>query len=103
MARGALSGRLVGFDADGVRFLRGSSADFTHTATIGRQEVHTGATAVYADAFLAELGAASVVSVDASAYEGATYIHDLNEPLPDELKRRFTAVIDAGSLEHVFN
>jgi SAM-dependent methyltransferase len=49
------------------------------------------------------LGASSVSSLDASNYEGATFVHDLNQPLPENLKGRFDTVFDGGTLEHVFN
>jgi hypothetical protein len=49
------------------------------------------------------LGAREVRSLDASTYEGATDVHDLNDPLPDQLKEQFTCVLDGGTLEHVFN
>jgi SAM-dependent methyltransferase len=49
------------------------------------------------------LGAKSAVSMDASSYEGATVIHDLNQPIPRELEESFDVVIDGGTLEHVFN
>jgi hypothetical protein len=49
------------------------------------------------------LGADEVVACDASAYEGATIVHDLNVPVPAHLDERFDTVIDAGTLEHVFN
>ena len=41
--------------------------------------------------------------VDNSAYEGANIVHDLNTPLPEQYFRRYDAVIDGGSLEHIFN
>ena len=41
--------------------------------------------------------------VDASDYEGADTIHDMNQPIPDALKNRFDVVIDCGSLEHIFD
>jgi hypothetical protein len=41
--------------------------------------------------------------LDYSGYEGADTIHDLNLPVPESLVGRFDAVVDAGSLEHVFN
>jgi hypothetical protein len=44
-----------------------------------------------------------VVALDASAYEGAEIIHDLNKPIPDELAGKFDLVIDGGTLEHVFD
>jgi hypothetical protein len=49
------------------------------------------------------LGAEEIISIDASSYEGASFIHDMNQPIPDKLKNRFTAVIDGGSLEHIFD
>ncbi len=49
------------------------------------------------------LGADVVDSLDASDFEGATVVHDLNLPAPTTLVGRYTAVIDAGTMEHVFN
>lgn len=55
------------------------------------------------DPLLKLLGATEVEAVDASGYEGASIVHDLNEPIPEELRERFDLVLDAGTLEHVFN
>jgi hypothetical protein len=52
---------------------------------------------------LERLGAVVVDSVDASAFEGANIIHDLNQPMPTELQGRYDVVFDGGTLEHVFN
>ena len=49
------------------------------------------------------LGAQQVCSLDASDYEQATYICDLNQPCPSNLIQKFSVVHDGGSLEHVFN
>ena len=57
----------------------------------------------YAEEFLKRLGAKETISIDASAYEGASLEHDLNVPIGDDLKRKFSVVIDGGTLEHVFN
>lgn len=57
----------------------------------------------FVERFLTELGASTIESLDASNYEGATQIVDLNEPVPADLHDRFTAVCDVGTLEHVFN
>jgi hypothetical protein len=57
----------------------------------------------YGEPFYRLLGAKEICSVDASSYENATYIHDMNRPVPDDLKDRFSAVHDGGTLEHVFN
>lgn len=55
------------------------------------------------DPLLEALGAQDVKAIDASPYEGADIVHDLNEPAPEELHRRFTVLFDGGSLEHIFN
>ncbi len=57
----------------------------------------------YADPFLRALGATDVSSLDASPFEGAEIIHDLNEPIPERHHGQFDVVIDGGLLEHVFN
>jgi hypothetical protein len=58
----------------------------------------------FSDRFMMEfLGVESLTVLDVSDYESAGLIHDLNEPVPPELHERFDAVIEAGSLEHIFN
>jgi hypothetical protein len=48
------------------------------------------------------LGCNRLESMDASGYEGATLVHDLNYPIPEQYANQFSAVIDGGSLEHIF-
>ncbi|CAG1018292.1 hypothetical protein BURC_03051 [Burkholderiaceae bacterium] len=50
-------------------------------------------------------GAAVADSVDASPYENAPLIHDMNQPWPRDSAAlaRYDAVLDFGCLEHVFN
>ena len=57
----------------------------------------------YSEHFLTLLGAAEICAIDNSSYEGAAVIHDMNQPIPPALKNRFTALIDGGVLEHIFN
>jgi len=57
----------------------------------------------HADGLLKALGAQTLVTVDASPYEGASLIHDMNTPIEPELAGKFTTVIDFGTLEHIFN
>ena len=57
----------------------------------------------YAENLFKALGAQTVDSLDASAYEGASIIEDLNHPIRDDLKRSYSVVVDFGSLEHIFN
>lgn len=100
--------------------------DFTRSIMIGRQGLHLDERELamllrayghrhvdarglldeaggFAEPLLKSLGAADVDSLDASDFEGATIVHDLNLPLPEQLRRRYSAVIDSGSLEHVFD
>ena len=53
--------------------------------------------------FLKLLGANKVDSMDASSYESATIVHDLNYPISEVLKSKYSVVLDSGTLEHVFN
>jgi hypothetical protein len=57
----------------------------------------------FAEPVFRSLGARNVSSLDASAFEGAQFVHDLNQPLGAELRERFDLVYDGGTLEHVFN
>ena len=123
----------MGVTASTAEFLieaRVSGVSFGRTATIGRQGLAVGPTRLWrmlgrygcrpaamdrrtfygrfrdepwVDPLLETLGADSVTSIDASDYEGANMVHDLNRPIPDELEARFDVVVDAGSLEHIFN
>jgi hypothetical protein len=121
----------MGFDVQGLRFLLGAhrhGVRFQKTAMIGRQELmldpiwlwrilsafgisHDPVVASrilteaggFAEPLLKLLGAERTCSIDASAYEGATIVHDMNLPIPDGLKQSFSVVVDAGTLEHIFN
>ena len=120
----------MGLDDKGTQFLlaaRRLGVSFERTATIGRQRLYVtpallrrrlaafGIVATdedtrrlfdedgFGEPLLRLLGATRTVSIDASAYEGASRILDLNQSLPPDLEGTFTVVIDAGSLEHVFD
>ena len=96
--------------------------DFSKTIMLGRQHNYVGPflrraiqskfglsrkslplDSKYADEFLKVLGIVSPMILDVSDYEGATVIHDLNTPIPDELKNQFSTVIEIGTLEHIYN
>ena len=107
----------MGFSSDEVDFLRSLEGlvDFRRTLTLGRQSLRLPRAALerrlhadvwgdgFGDGLLRHLGADLVDSLDASDFEGATVVHDLNLPAPTKLVGRYTAVIDAGTVEHVFN
>lgn len=57
----------------------------------------------YSDPIFEILGTRKLDTLDFSAYEGATIIHDLNVPIPRNLHNSFSCVVDSGTLEHVFN
>jgi hypothetical protein len=121
----------MGIDVNGVQFLafaKSVDVDFTETAMIGRQNLYISREEMrqviesfgdavsedeivqicegsdgFSEALLKHLGAMQAHSFDYSAYQKATYVHDMNEPIPDKFKEQYTTVLDGGSLEHVFN
>lgn len=121
----------MGLDANGIKFLlyaKRRGVDFARTATIGRQSVLASRGSIaaafeeagtdqtvsgisemlsesdgYCEKLLSLLGAEDVASFDASEYEAATHVHDFNFSIADEFKNRYSAVLDGGTLEHVFN
>lgn len=121
----------MGLDDKATQFLLASrqlGVSFEQTATIGRQRLYitksglakrlsafgittTSETAQrlleeaqgYSEPLFRLLGATRTESFDASDYEGASCVLDLNQPIPSEREAAFTAVVDSGTLEHVFN
>jgi hypothetical protein len=120
----------MGFDRYSTRLTllaTKKGVDFSRTLTLGRQGLHLRASELdelleemgislsapqreeisrhlpHADGLLTALGARTLVTLDASSYEGASVIHDMNTPIDASLAGKFTAVIDFGTLEHVFN
>ncbi len=57
----------------------------------------------YSEPLFGILGAQKTDSLDFSDYEHPSIVHDLNQPIPDALKEKYTAIVDGGTLEHVFN
>ena len=49
------------------------------------------------------LGIDSVKALDASPYEGAEIVHDLNRPLPDNFKEIADFIVDGSTLDNVFD
>lgn len=56
----------------------------------------------FCDPIVRRMGARTVDALDASDYEGANIVHDLNKPLADEHKKKYSLLLDGGTLEHVF-
>jgi SAM-dependent methyltransferase len=58
---------------------------------------------LFADDVLRPLGFTKIDAMDASDYEGANVIHDLNHLIPLEMQEKYDLVWDGGTLEHIFN
>ncbi len=120
----------MGFDLQTTRFIleaKRRNVDFAATATLGRQtlalpsaefaaearrygrsELEAAVADVYSafpycDGLLRALGARELEAIDASRYEQADIVLDMNRPAPTELHGRYSAVIDGGTLEHIFD
>lgn len=100
-------------------------ASFANTVTIGRQSLAIpkkdvkaiarklgvrgldwssfAANAFADDFFRTLLGAETLQSIDYSDYEKVDIVHDLNTPIAEDLHGRFDALVDGGSLEHIFD
>ncbi|WP_165251480.1 hypothetical protein [Paludisphaera soli] len=115
----------MGLDSSAVQLLgaaRRHGVDFHDLLTIGRQNFYPARETLdrvlkalgsgkdasafppgFAEPFFEELGAVNPRAMDHSDYEGAQVVHDLNKPIPAELRNRFGVVFDGGTIEHVFN
>jgi hypothetical protein len=121
----------MGLNSQTVRFLlarREQGASFEKCATVGRHACFIGRKEMasvlrefgldpakypelrnrreypwWSEPVWAMLGTKELVSIDASNFEGASLIHDMNLPIPAHLDQHFDAVCDAGTLEHIFN
>jgi hypothetical protein len=62
-----------------------------------------GVVPVYMDELFVAMGATCIEALDASDFEGATFVHDLNDPLEAHLHSQYDAIVDGGTLEHIFN
>lgn len=116
----------MGIDLTGLRALNFASRvydfNFRNTATLGRHEIHfwkqefgslrknfdfeydeTLTLGAFCEPLLQKLGAENITSIDASAFEGASFIHDFNRPIPESLHNRFDTFLDFGTIEHIFD
>jgi SAM-dependent methyltransferase len=111
----------MGIDIHALKFLaaaRQSGVAFTRTIMIGRQRLYVsdvelarfvttfrpaGPDGEYAEWLLRALGATRIDALDVSEYEGATVLHNMNEPIPETLCGQYDLVIEFGTLEHIFN
>lgn len=107
---------------DLLLYAKRAGIDFTSTVTLGHQTSYLqpsiGSARLrslidrhapiwgqgYVDDLLIDgLAIKTLSSLDGSDYEGSSIVHDLNVPIPSTVDQTFDAVIDSGTLEHVFN
>jgi hypothetical protein len=85
--------------------------------TLGRQEIHIPSSTVefflqkyqcvskpysgFCEPFLQDLGFETVDSIDNSPFEGATILHNMNQPIP--YIKPYDFILDGGTIEHIFN
>jgi len=89
--------------------------------TLGRQGIHIPSTTVdyfldkykypelknkyhwgFCEQLFRDIGFENVDSLDNSSYEGASIIHNMNNPIPGDFKQ-YDYILDAGTIEHIFN
>jgi hypothetical protein len=97
----------MGIDATGLYAINLATKYVTvrnKCLTLGRQGIHlTPDRSTYCEEMMKETwGFQTVDSLDASDYEGATIIHNMNKPLPENFKK-YDFIFDGGSTEHIFN
>lgn len=112
-------------DSQLLFYAKKSGVDFSHTCMLGRLQLYTSKEQItelcrkyglngpdaafaegadgYSEPLFKLLGASKTDSLDFSAYENATIIHDMNNPLPQNYHNMFSCIVDGGTLEHIFN
>jgi hypothetical protein len=110
----------MGVDISAAQFLLGEQdrgVSFARTLTLGRQRLYMTPSelrqacpecigpdpADSCHSLFSRLGAHVIDAIDASSYEGANIVHDMNSPLVVARDQRWSCVFDGGSLEHIFN
>ena len=120
----------MGIDIETARFLlarRREKSSFERCATLGRQHYFVSESETrwllntfglspadypnlfggpypgYSEPFWQMLGAKTLHTIDASNFEDATHVHDMNQPVPESWRGAYDVVCDCGTLEHVFN
>ena len=121
----------MGLDTNGIRFLlssRKKGVSFENTLMIGRQILNLDfhelqgnlkgfglgydeqlvrgfleSSKGYSEQFLGFLGAKKIDALDFSSYEGANILHDMNLPVQEDMKAKYSLVLESGSLEHIYN
>ena len=89
-----------------LKYINLSQEYFGNTLTIGRQNFVVAGLdfgPFCEDFLISNFKATKVESIDISNFEGASIIQDLNMKVPKKYHTTFDTIIDAGSLEHIYN
>jgi hypothetical protein len=57
----------------------------------------------FCEKLFTDLGFQQVDSLDHSNYEGASIIHNMNQPIEPSMYGKYDYILDAGTIEHIFN
>jgi len=112
----------MGFEINSLNFLSyikrvSGRTSFNSVATMGRQSVKAlpksywkslsmDAGEYCEDLLIQKFGSIKVDSFDNSNYEDATFVVDMNRPIPEKIINicgTYDLIIDFGTLEHIFN
>ena len=58
---------------------------------------------VHARTFFGMMGITDYSDIDKFDFEQPQILHDLNAPVPDDLRDRFNLIVDSGTIEHIFD
>lgn len=72
---------------------------------VASEEAPTYRNCIHQRTFFATLGfrPTNIHALDASNYEGADIVHNLNIPVPDALRSRYDVIFDSGTLHYIFS
>jgi hypothetical protein len=107
-----------------LAYARSKGVSFSETLMLGRQQLYIShkdavmqwerfkiptalpdefVSGQFSEPLFKALGANIIDSVDQSAYEGASILHNMNLPFPPSFTKKYSVVFDGGTLEHIFN
>jgi hypothetical protein len=102
-----LGRQAIGMDPDELAGLAARNDIVLHpvpAAPLVPYQFDPGKSVITDDTFFRSLGFTSVHALDASDFEGADILFDLNQArVPGTLRGRFDLIFDGGTIEHVFH
>lgn len=81
---------------------RADASVIPHTSRMFSQDPEA-ANYVHAKTFFEMLGIKEYFDIDKFEIDSPQILHDLNTPIPGELRGKFNLIIDSGTMEHIFD